>query len=156
MLLDDVQLALDVDLLLAELGPDLKSFPSARHLASGYDPLSLEEFTRATATFLSSAARLLASRREAPALWERLRTCSQPGQLDLARLAAEFHTAGFVELLCEESRNAAADSAARALHLASCAAEVASAVPGDEGMRSRLAGYAGVHRASALRVGGDG
>jgi transcriptional regulator with XRE-family HTH domain len=116
---------------------------------------SLEEFTRATATFLSSAARLLASRRAAPALWERFRACSQPGQLDLARLAAEFHTAGFVELLCEESRNAAADSAARALHLASCAAAAASAVAGDEGWRSRLAGYAGVHRASALRVGGD-
>jgi transcriptional regulator with XRE-family HTH domain/tetratricopeptide (TPR) repeat protein len=116
---------------------------------------SLEEFTRATATFLSSAARLLASRREAPALWERFRACSEPGQLDLARVAAEFHTAGFVELLCEESRNAAADSAARALHLASCAAAAASAAPGDEGWRSRLAGYAGVHQASTLRVGGD-
>ena len=116
---------------------------------------SLEEFTRATATFLSSAARLLASRREAPALWERFRACSEPGQLDLARVAAEFHTAGFVELLCEESRNAAADSAARALHLASCAAAAASAVPGDEGWRSRLAGYAAAHRANALRVGGD-
>jgi transcriptional regulator with XRE-family HTH domain len=116
---------------------------------------SLEEFTRATIMFLSSAARLLASRREAPALWERFRACSQPGQLDLARLAAEFHTADFVELLCEESRNAAADSAARALHLASCASAAASAVPGDEFLRSRLAGYAGAHRASALRVGGD-
>jgi transcriptional regulator with XRE-family HTH domain len=116
---------------------------------------SLEEFTRTTATLLSSAARLLASRREAPALWARFRACSQPGQLDLARLAAEFHTAGFVELLCEDSRNAAADSAARALHLASCAAAAACAVPGDQGWRSRLAGYAGVHRASALRVGGD-
>jgi transcriptional regulator with XRE-family HTH domain len=116
---------------------------------------SLEEFTRATATFLSSAARLLAARREAPALWERFRACSQPGQLDLARLAAEFQTAGFVELLCEESRKAAADSAARALHLACCAAAAAPAVPGDEGWRSRLAGYAGAHRANALRVGGD-
>ena len=98
---------------------------------------------------------LEASRREAPALWARFQTCSKEGQLDVAREAAEFHTAGFVELLCEESRSAACDSAARAFHLASCAAAVASAVPGDAGWRSRLAGYAGVHRASALHVGGD-
>jgi tetratricopeptide (TPR) repeat protein/transcriptional regulator with XRE-family HTH domain len=98
---------------------------------------------------------LEASRREAPALWARFQTCSKEGQLDVAREAAEFHTAGFVELLCEESRNAACDSASRALHLASCAAAVASAVRGEEGWRSRLAGYAGVHRANALRVGGD-
>jgi tetratricopeptide (TPR) repeat protein len=96
-----------------------------------------------------------ASRGEAPALWARFQTCSKEGQLDVAREAAEFHSAGFVELLCEESRNAACDSASRALHLASCAAAVASAVPGDAGWRSRLEGYAGVHRASALRVGGD-
>src|ERR1700687_4910607 len=51
------------------------------------------------------------SRGEAPALWERFRACTEPGQLDLAREAAEFHTAGFAELLCEESRNAAGDSA---------------------------------------------
>jgi tetratricopeptide (TPR) repeat protein len=96
-----------------------------------------------------------ASRREAPSLWARFQTCSEEGQLDVAREAAEFHTAGFVELLCEESRHAACDSASRALHLASCAAAAASAVPGDAGWRSRLEGYAGVHRANALRVAGD-
>ena len=96
-----------------------------------------------------------ASRREAPTLWARFQTCSQEGQLDVAREAAEFHTAGFVELLCEESRNAACDSGSRALHLGNCAVAVASAVPGDAGWCSRLEGYAGVHRASALRVGGD-
>ena len=50
---------------------------------------------------------LEASRREAPALWAEFRTCAEEGQLDVARVAAEFHTAGFVELLCEESRKAA-------------------------------------------------
>jgi transcriptional regulator with XRE-family HTH domain len=98
---------------------------------------------------------LEASRREAPALWAEFQTCAQEGQLDVAREAAEFHTAGFVELLCEESRAAAGDSAARALHLADCAVAAAAAVQGDERWRWRLGGYAGVHRGSALRVGGD-
>jgi hypothetical protein len=62
------------------------------------------------------------------------------GDDDVSALpSAEFHAAGFVELLCEESRNAACDSAARALHLASCAAAAASAVPGDAGWRPRSA-----------------
>ena len=98
---------------------------------------------------------LEASRREAPELWARFRICSEEGQLALLREAAEFQAAGFVELLCEESRTAACDSAARALHLAGCAVAAAAAVPGDEGWRSRLGGYAGVHEGSALRVGGD-
>ncbi len=98
---------------------------------------------------------LESSRLAAPALWERFRTCTEMGQLDLAREAAEFQTPGFVELLCEESRNAAGDSAARALHLARCAVAAAEVVPGSEGWRSRLKGYAGAPLANALRVGGD-
>jgi transcriptional regulator with XRE-family HTH domain len=116
---------------------------------------SFEDFARNTIASLIAASRLLESRRDAPALWERFRACSEPGQLDLAREAAEFQTAGFVELLCEESRNAAGDSAARARHLADCAAAAAAAVPGPAGSRVRLQGYAGVHQANALRVGGD-
>ena len=98
---------------------------------------------------------LATSRVEAPGLWVRFRACSESGQLDLAREAAEFHTAGFAELLCEESRNAAGDSAARALHLARCAVAVAASVPGSDAWRSRLQGYAEAHLANALRVGGD-
>jgi tetratricopeptide (TPR) repeat protein/DNA-binding XRE family transcriptional regulator len=100
-------------------------------------------------------AAVAASRQAAPALWERFRACSEPGQLDLAREAAEFQTAGFVELLCEQSRKAAGDSAARALHLARCAVLAAVAVPGSEGWRSRVQGYAQAHLANADRVGGD-
>jgi tetratricopeptide (TPR) repeat protein len=44
---------------------------------------------------------------------------------------------------------------ASALHLARCGAAVAAAVPGSNGWRSRLQGYAGAHLANALRVGGD-
>jgi tetratricopeptide (TPR) repeat protein len=98
---------------------------------------------------------LTASRAAAPALWERLQVCSESGQLDLAREAAGFQTAGFVELLCEHSRKGAGDSAARALHLARCAVVAAAAVPGTAGWRSRLQGYAQAHLTSAVRVGGD-
>jgi transcriptional regulator with XRE-family HTH domain len=94
---------------------------------------SLEDFTRQSVTLLSAAARLLDSRRQAQALWERFRACSPAGQLDVAREAAEFHTSGFAELLCEKSRDAAGHSAARALHLAGCAVLVAATVPGSEG-----------------------
>jgi tetratricopeptide (TPR) repeat protein len=109
--------------------------PRARHAAG---PAALEE-----------------SRRDASGLWERFRACSQPGQLDLAREAAEFQTPGFVERLCDESRRAAGDSAARARHLARCAVLVAAAVPGSEGWRSRLEGFGGAHLGNAERVGGD-
>jgi tetratricopeptide (TPR) repeat protein len=109
----------------------------------------------AAAQRVDSPSSFAASRRAAPALWERFRACTEAGQRDLAREAAEFHSSGFVELLCEESRNAAGDSAARALHLASCAVAAAAAVPGSDGWRRRLEGYARAHLASALRVGGD-
>jgi transcriptional regulator with XRE-family HTH domain/tetratricopeptide (TPR) repeat protein len=98
---------------------------------------------------------LPASREPAPALWERLRACSEPGQLDLVREAAAFQTPGFAELLCEESRKAAADSAARARHLATCAVAAAAAVPADEAPRPRLEGYCRFHLGNASRVGGD-
>jgi tetratricopeptide (TPR) repeat protein len=88
-------------------------------------------------------------------LWARFRACSEAGQLDLVREAAEFQTAGFVELLCEESRRAARDSAARASHLAACAVAAAVAVPAGEGWQKRLEGCARTHLANAKRVGGD-
>jgi transcriptional regulator with XRE-family HTH domain len=155
------------------LGRTLSFVESARaarewHLASGDRVLrsqaaeiaaraaqSLEEFARRSAMLLSSAVRLLGSRRDASGLWERFRACSQPGQLDLAREAAAFQTPGFVERLCDESRRAAGDSAARARHLACCAVLVAAAVPGSEGWRSRLEGFGGAHLGNAERVGGD-
>jgi len=76
------------------------------------------------------------------------------GQLDLVREAAEFQTSGFCELLCEESRRAARDSAKRARRLAELAVLAAEGMSGDEFWRRRVRGYAGVHLASAQRVGG--
>jgi transcriptional regulator with XRE-family HTH domain len=116
---------------------------------------ALESFTRTWATRIAAAAQVFESRRQAPAVWVRFRACSEVGQLDLVREAAEFQTSGFAELLCEESRKAAGDSAARALHLAGCAVAAAAAVPGSDGWRWRLEGYCRHHLGSAVRVGGD-
>ena len=91
----------------------------------------------------------------APALWARLEGCAEKERLALVRDDAAFHGAGLVELLCEESVNAAGDSARRALLLADVAVEVAERVPGEEPWRCRVQGYAGQHRANALRVAGD-
>jgi transcriptional regulator with XRE-family HTH domain len=167
-----------IDRMLERMGFPAAAFPQtldfvesalAASLSPGSDPASrwqteaivahavqsFEEFTRRSVTSLVAAAQLLETRRAAPALWERFRSCSEAGQLDVAREAADFHTSGFVELLCEESRNAAGDSAARARHLATCAVLAAAVVPGSPGWRSRLAGFARAHLASAERVGGD-
>jgi tetratricopeptide (TPR) repeat protein/transcriptional regulator with XRE-family HTH domain len=99
-------------------------------------------------------ATLGASRQEAPALWARFQGCSEAGQRDLVREAAEFQSSGFCELLCEESRKAASDSAKRARYLAELAVMAAERTAGDEPWHCRLRGYAGVHLANSQRVGG--
>jgi transcriptional regulator with XRE-family HTH domain/tetratricopeptide (TPR) repeat protein len=115
---------------------------------------SLEELCRSLLTRLARATRHLSSRQRAPALWTRFQRCSEAGQLDLVREAAEFQTSGFCELLCEESRRAARDSAQRARRLAELAVVAAEGMSGDEIWRRRVRGYAGVHLANAQRVGG--
>jgi transcriptional regulator with XRE-family HTH domain len=95
------------------------------------------------------------SRRQAPLLWARLEACAEAGRRDVLRERAEFHTAGLCELLCEKSRDAAGDSAERALYLAELAALAAEGVAGTGAWRWRLQGYARAHLANALRVGGD-
>jgi transcriptional regulator with XRE-family HTH domain/tetratricopeptide (TPR) repeat protein len=101
-----------------------------------------------------SAASFAGSRQAAPALWARLCRCSVEGQRKVVQEAAEFQTAGFCELLCEESRKAARDSAERARHLADLAVLTAERMAGDSLWRSRLSGYARMHLANALRAGG--
>jgi transcriptional regulator with XRE-family HTH domain len=94
-----------------------------------------------------------AARQRAAALWRAL----APGgelRLGMVQQIPEVQTVEFCELLCEESLRAAADSAERARRLADLAVAVAERVGGPEGWRSRLAGYAGVHLASAMRVEG--
>jgi transcriptional regulator with XRE-family HTH domain len=94
-------------------------------------------------------------RRREQALWPLVAACSAPALRALVRQISEFQTAGFCELLCDESLRAAADDAERAARLAELAVEVAERVAGPEGWRWRMLGYARAHLANALRVGGD-
>jgi transcriptional regulator with XRE-family HTH domain len=95
------------------------------------------------------------SRRQAPLLWARLEACAKAGRRDVVRERAEFQTAGLCELLCEKSRDAAGDSAERALYLAELAVLAAEGVAGIDAWRWRVEGYARAHLGNALRVGGD-
>ncbi len=122
---------------------------AARHarLAEEYAHQRLDEMT--------TAARLLMSRSLAPAAWAVLAECPDEARRGLVQRGAQFQTAGFCELLCEESRKAAADSAERARRLAELAVDVAERVSGSDGLRSRIIGYAGVHLANVTRVDGN-
>jgi transcriptional regulator with XRE-family HTH domain len=126
----------------------------AEQIAAG-KARAVEEFARRQLDELSFAVLLLASRQTAPRLWALLGGCSEKTRWTLVRELTEFHTAGFCELLCDESLRAAGDSAERALGLAELAVEVAGKVAGPEGLRSRLQGYCGVHLANSRRVRGD-
>jgi transcriptional regulator with XRE-family HTH domain len=98
------------------------------------------------------AARLLAGRQRAPALWQRLEPLTDGARRALVREAAEFQTAALCELLCARSVEAAGDSARRAFRLARLAALAARRVEGTEGWRRRVQGYAAAHVANAFRV----
>jgi transcriptional regulator with XRE-family HTH domain len=90
----------------------------------------------------------------APRLWARLAAYPHAAQRALVREGTEFQDAGLCELLCDQSLNAAGDSSVRALRLAKLAALAAEGVCAKEGFRQRLAGYARIHVANALRVPG--
>jgi tetratricopeptide (TPR) repeat protein len=100
------------------------------------------------------AARFLAGRQRAPALWHRLEPLSYSARRALVREAAEFQTAAFSELLCEQSIKAAGDSARKAFRLARLALLAAERVRGSERWRRRIQGYAGGHVANAFKVAG--
>ena len=116
---------------------------------------AMEGFARGRLVRLTLAAQLLEERRQAPALWEELRAIAEERWREQVRQRPELQTAGFCELLCEESIRAAGDSARRARHLAQLAVDAAERVRGDEGWRQRTLGYAWAHLASATRVAGD-
>lgn len=98
------------------------------------------------------AARFLAGRQRAPALWRRLEPLTDGARRALVREAAEFHTAPLSELLCAQSVKAAGDSARKAFRLARLALLAAERVEGPEGWCRRVQGYAAAHVANAFKV----
>lgn len=94
------------------------------------------------------------SRREAGLLWEELERLTPERRRARVRSGPRFRKWAFCELLCQKSLDAAADSAAKALEIASLAVLIAELVPGLPAWRRRLQGYARAHLANAWRVHG--
>ncbi len=86
------------------------------------------------------------------ALWLRLEPHSADGRRLLAETLPSFGSWPLVEILCEASADEASATAGEALDLARLAVQVAERVPGNEGWRERVCGYAGLFLANAIRV----
>jgi len=95
------------------------------------------------------------ARARAEEQWLRLSRYPARDQRLLVEGAREFQTWAFAERLCVESEAAAAGDPSRALELAELALRVADLVPGGEGWRSRLQGYAWAHLGLARSAAGD-
>lgn len=95
------------------------------------------------------------ARREAEELWASLKTATRQERRDLVALFPEFQSWALAVRVCEASIRAAADKTEVALELADLAMYIAERVPGEEGWRSRVKGYASAHVANALRVSND-
>jgi transcriptional regulator with XRE-family HTH domain len=94
------------------------------------------------------------ARLEAGELWERLRNFSPSDRLVLVD-GEEYQKWALCERLCFESERAAASDVTRAVELAELALRVAERVPGVEGWRLHLQGYAWAHIGNARRVSSD-
>ena len=98
--------------------------------------------------------RVSKARREAVALWERLRSFSPSERLVLVAGGREYQSWALCELLCIESERAAASDASRAVELAELTLRVAERVSEDR-WTLRLQGYAWAHLGNARRVASD-
>ena len=112
-------------------------------------------FARSLFGMLSSEARAIVARERAAAQWERLKRHAPEQRRLRVESMPDLRSWALCELICEESVKAAADSADRALELAWLALRVAELMPGDEGWRARVRGYAWAHVGNARRVRGD-
>jgi transcriptional regulator with XRE-family HTH domain len=98
---------------------------------------------------------ILRDRDGAEAFWQRLKLYPAEDQRFLVQNGRSLRTWALCEKLCAESARAAAADAGRALELADLALGVASQIPGPEGWRSRLQGYAWAFIGNARRVASD-
>jgi transcriptional regulator with XRE-family HTH domain len=94
-------------------------------------------------------------RAEAAGLWRRLAGKSASERRFVVENGPEVWTWALVERLSHESEAEASDSAQEAIQLAELALWVAERVPGGEGWRARVQGYAWAYLSSACRVAND-
>jgi tetratricopeptide (TPR) repeat protein len=102
---------------------------------------------------------LARSRAEAPLLWRRLARHPRERRPALIQSSRRFASWGLCELLCRESRKAAAGDPGRAVDLAELAALVADMLQEDDPVEDRwlyqLRAHAWAHLGNALRARGD-
>ncbi|MEP7009076.1 MAG: helix-turn-helix transcriptional regulator [Acidobacteriota bacterium] len=94
-------------------------------------------------------------RAEAAALWRRLAGKSTAERRFVVENGPEVWSWALVERLSHESEDKASDSAQESVLLAELALWVAERVPGSEGWRARVEGYAWAYLSSACRVAND-
>jgi tetratricopeptide (TPR) repeat protein len=116
---------------------------------------SADGWVRSVLPRLLDEAEGLDARRRAAGLWTRLRPYPQAARLTLVREGAEFQQWALAELLCEESVNAAADSATAALELAELALRVAELARCERPSPEEIQGYAWGFLGNARRVRGE-
>lgn len=102
---------------------------------------------------------LARSRAEASILWKALGQLPHERRLSLAQAERPFVSWGLCEYLCEESKTAASDDAARAIELGELAVLIADSIKEDDPIEDRwvyqLRAYAWAHLGNARRVAGD-
>jgi tetratricopeptide (TPR) repeat protein len=94
-------------------------------------------------------------RAAAAELWRRLAKKSAPERRFVVENGPEVWSWALVERLSHESGSEASDSAQEAIRLAELALWVAERIPGGEGWRVRVQGYAWAYLSSACRVSND-
>ncbi|MFY9824397.1 MAG: helix-turn-helix domain-containing protein [Thermoanaerobaculia bacterium] len=112
-------------------------------------------FTRSFLTWLFRETEALEARRRAEELWLRLSPYTPEAQWALVQEPGPFQHWALLEKICAESERAAAKDPRRALELANLAVHLGEVVPGEDGWRLRLQGYALAHVGNAKRVGND-
>jgi len=117
--------------------------------------LAAAKAIRADLTRRKRAQKAEAARREAEALWARLRKVPQQDRRDLVAILPALRTVLLAARICEASERAAADKVNVALELADLALFIAERVPGGESLRSRALGYCWAYAANARRVDND-
>ncbi len=98
---------------------------------------------------------LIPAHRRAEELFTRLEGLSEEMKVTVVRVSEEYQTWYLCERVCLASEQAASRDVESAAGWARLAQEIAKHVPGPEGFRNRVQGYALGHVGNLLRVSGD-
>lgn len=134
---------------------ELRAIERAAMVAACSTARSAAEESRASLIRRRRQEKASAARREAQALWQRLKAVTRLDRLDLVAVFPEFRSWALAELVSHESERMAAHRVEEALELADLALSIAERVPGEESWRSRVQGYCWAHIANARRGAND-